>query len=95
MARNVGEQVLDERPADSFDREVVERREVPEAVFGDADRLRAWPHPAGRPDDEALEPRLRDIPEPLGGGLVEDASLAFSLDVELEGLRVLVNRERA
>lgn len=36
MARDVGEEVLDERAADALDREVVERREVAEAVLRDA-----------------------------------------------------------
>jgi hypothetical protein len=93
VARDVCEQVLDERPADALDCQVVEGCEVAEAVLGDADRLRTWPDAAGRTDHESLEPRLRNVAE--GWRLVEDAGLTLALDVELEGLCVLVDGEDA
>ena len=59
------------RPTDALDREVVQWREVAEAVLRDPDRLGPRPNTSGRADHESLEPRLRDIAEPFGRRLVE------------------------
>jgi hypothetical protein len=87
--------VLDDRAPEPLDREVVQRRQRPEAVLGDPDRPRPRPHPAGRADDVAVEPRLGDDAEPLRRRLVEDAGLMAPLDVELERPGVPVDREDA
>ena len=95
MGGDAGEQVLDERPADALNRQVVEWCEVAQAVFGDSHRLRPGTDAPCCSDHEPFEPRLRDVAEGLRWCLVEDAGLALALDVELEGLRVLVHGEGA
>src|SRR5439155_1169719 len=74
---------------------VVERLEVAEAVLGHADGLRPGPHAPGCADDEALEPRLRNLPKTFRRGLVEAARLLPALDVDLERERVLLDGEGA
>ncbi len=93
MTGDAGEKVLDERAPDALDREIVQRREIAQAVFGDAHGLRPRPHAAGGADDEPLEPCLRDLAETFRRRPVRGAGLAPALNVELERLRVLVDRE--
>jgi hypothetical protein len=67
---DIREQVLDVRSPDSLDGQIRERREVPEAVLRDSDRLRARADAACGADHEPLEPCPTDVAERLRRGLI-------------------------